>query len=322
MFGLRRYPAHLTIETTSFCQLKCPVCPVPHAMERKGNFSTELFRLVLSQVDWSLDTIYFGWSGEPLLNREVFPMIRLATERGIRTHLNTNGMLVGRWAQQILESGLGFIGIDLDGVNQETLVEYRVKADWQEIVSGVRELVHLRAQIGRRTPEISLQLIIMRQTEDQIDDFVNLGRDIGVDQIFLKSFNIDLGNWMTDREHKAMAEKYLPRDDRYSRYDFDGERVRVRPEILKAKCPEAHGGMTILQNGDVVLCCIDFKANHVLGNIRRTPLKEIWLSDDYRKIRRAVDRRELELCKTCTFPGASRFNHVIRLGPGGSGRVP
>lgn len=314
MFGLRRYPAHLTIETTSFCQLKCPVCPIPHDMERKGHFSPELFELMLSQVDWALETIYFGWSGEPLLNREVFRMIRMATDRGIHTHMNTNGMLVGRFAEQILDSGLGFIGIDLDGIDQHTLGEYRVKANWEEIVSGTRELVRLRHQRARRMPEISLQFIIMRQTEDQIEDFVRLGEELDVDQVFLKSFNIDLGNWMTAQDHLSMAQRFLPRDERYSRYDFDGRQVRVRPEILKAKCPEAHGGMTILHNGDVVLCCIDFKANHVLGNIRRTPLKEIWLSDEYRAIRGAVDRRDLELCKTCTFPGASRFNQVIKVG--------
>lgn len=310
---LRRFPAHLTVETTSFCQLRCPVCPVPHALERRGNFPLDLFRTLLSQVHWPLDTIYFGWSGEPLLNKDVPVMIRLASERGIKTHLNTNGMLVGRLAEQILDSGLGFIGIDLDGMSQETLVQYRVRANWQEIVSGVERLAALKRTRGLSTPVVSLQMIVMKQTEPQIDDFVALAGRLGADQVFLKSFNIDLGNWMSDEDHRRMAERFLPSNPLYSRYIFERGRLRVRPEILKAKCPEAHGGMTILQNGDVVLCCLDFKANHILGNILKTPLEKIWQSDAYRAIRKAVDARALDLCKACTFPGVSRFNQTIKL---------
>lgn len=313
MIGLRRFPAHLTVETSSFCQLRCPVCPTPHALERKGNFPLEVFKTLLSQVQWRLDTMYFGWSGEPLLNRDVPTMIRLAVDRGIKTHLNTNGMLVGRLAEQILDSGLGFIGVDLDGKNQETLVQYRVRADWQEIVSGVERLTCLKKARGLPTPVVSLQMIVMKQTEHQIDDFVALASRLGADQAFLKSFNIDLGSWMSDDDHRRMAERFLPSDRTYSRYEFKDGRVQVRPEILKAKCPEAHGGMTILQNGDVVLCCLDFKANHVLGNILKTPLVEIWRSEAYREIRKAVDARVLDLCKMCTFPGVSRFNQTIKL---------
>ncbi len=313
MFGLRRYPAHLTVETTSSCQLRCPVCPIPDDVDRKGNFPLDLFGTLLEQVHWRLDTMYFGWSGEPLLNKNVHAMVRLAADRGFKTHMNTNGMLVGRYAEQILDSGLDFIGIDLDGMDQETLAQYRVRGKWEDIAGGVERLTKLKRARGCATPTVSLQMIVMKQTEAQIDDFVKLGARLGADQVFLKSFNVDLGNWMTEADHRKMADQFLPTNPIYSRYVFEEQRLRVRPEILKAKCPEAHGGMTILQNGDAVLCCLDFKANHVIGNILKTPLAEIWRSDAYRKIRKAVDARSLDLCKTCTFPGVSKFNQTIKL---------
>lgn len=313
MFGLRRYPAHLTVETTSSCQLRCPVCPIPTDVDRRGNFPIELFKMLLSQVHWRLDTMYFGWSGEPLLNKQVHTMVRLAADRGFKTHMNTNGMLVGRFAEEILDSGLDFIGIDLDGMDQETLVNYRVKGSWQEIMDGVKRLTDLKRVRACATPMVSLQMIVMKQTESQIDDFVKLGSRLGADQVFLKSFNVDLGNWMSEADHQKMADRFLPSNPIYSRYVVEQGRLSVRPEIMKAKCPEAHGGMTILQNGDAVLCCLDFKANHILGNILKTPLDEIWRSDAYRKIRKAVDARSLDLCKTCTFPGVSKFNQTIKL---------
>jgi MoaA/NifB/PqqE/SkfB family radical SAM enzyme len=282
-------------------------------LQRKGNFPLDLFRTLLAQIHWPLDTMYFGWSGEPLLNREAPTMIGLTSRRGIKTHLNTNGMLVRRFAEPLLDSGLNFIGIDLDGVNQKTLVQYRVRGAWQEIVAGVERLASLKLSRGLTTPRLALQMIVMKQTESQVDEFIALAHRTGADEVFLKSFNIDLGNWMSDEDHRRMAERFLPEDRRYLRYVVENGRVRVRPEIVEAKCPEAHGGMTILQNGDAVICCLDFEGKNVLGNILVTPLGDIWRGSEYREMRKAVDARALDLCAMCTFPGGSKFNRTITL---------
>jgi 2-deoxy-scyllo-inosamine dehydrogenase (SAM-dependent) len=55
-------------------------------------------------------------------------------------------------------------------------------------------------------------------------------------------------------------------------------------------------------NGDVVICCQDYNRKHVMGNILRESLHDIWYSNKFRTLRRDIawGRLELPICKLCT----------------------
>ena len=59
----------------------------------------------------------------------------------------------------------------------------------------------------------------------------------------------------------------------------------------------------VLQSGDVVLCCMDWRREAVLGNIRSESLASIWRSDRRQEIMARVQgEQESEsdfLCKRC-----------------------
>ena len=62
--------------------------------------------------------------------------------------------------------------------------------------------------------------------------------------------------------------------------------------------------MYILASGDVVLCCMDWRRQVVLGNVGRQSLRDIWNGDAYRRIRRLhIEGRdgEIGLCKACSY---------------------
>jgi radical SAM protein with 4Fe4S-binding SPASM domain len=62
--------------------------------------------------------------------------------------------------------------------------------------------------------------------------------------------------------------------------------------------------MTILANGDVALCCLDYDGRHLLGRIdETTTIADVWNSADYRKVRkchRNARQDEIALCKDCS----------------------
>src|SRR5215467_5917938 len=43
-------PAHLTIEFTNFCNLKCPYCTNPLGIRRQGMMTQETFDLLVQQI--------------------------------------------------------------------------------------------------------------------------------------------------------------------------------------------------------------------------------------------------------------------------------
>ena len=51
----------------------------------------------------------------------------------------------------------------------------------------------------------------------------------------------------------------------------------------------------ILWNGDVILCCQDWKREYVLGNVRLLDLLDLWMGEPYRKIR----EEKPALCEKC-----------------------
>jgi len=65
----------------------------------------------------------------------------------------------------------------------------------------------------------------------------------------------------------------------------------------------ANSMMHILYNGDVVLCCMDWKREVILGNIREESLYNIWNSEIYcitRKMRDGkIESHSNFICKRC-----------------------
>jgi radical SAM protein with 4Fe4S-binding SPASM domain len=69
-------------------------------------------------------------------------------------------------------------------------------------------------------------------------------------------------------------------------------------------CDLLYHKMYILYSGDVVLCCMDWRRQVILGNVREQTLREIWDGEKYHHFRRLHEEgrsEELDLCATCSY---------------------
>lgn len=293
-------PRYLGVESVNYCNLKCPVCATSQYMKRKrGEMTPELFKILLSQIAWKVEMINFGYSGEPLLNKQLFTLIRMAKQKGIKSGFDTNGFFVEDYAQEIISSGVHYVNIALDGASQEKLVKYRVGSDFEKVLRGIKKLSDLKRSSGGSAPFIALQFLLMRHNEDDLDFIKGVARDCHVDALRVKSFNLDLGFWHSDEERKRLLEEFGPENKQFSRYLLDG-----RGEIIKKKLPICVYPFTspvILFNGDVSLCCLDFNGEYIVGNITKDSLRSIWKNKAYNALRRKAMIRKLEICRKCSF---------------------
>jgi radical SAM protein with 4Fe4S-binding SPASM domain len=65
----------------------------------------------------------------------------------------------------------------------------------------------------------------------------------------------------------------------------------------------------LLPNGDVVLCCMDWSAEYVLGNLKRDRFEDLYRSETFRRVVRGLKKPGSDLlCRTCEFaqPGGQR----------------
>ena len=95
-------------------------------------------------------------------------------------------------------------------------------------------------------------------------------------------------------------------------------------DILHKPCFAASEMLIVSVTGDVLLCYEDARREHVMGNIMRAPLEEIWFSANFCHIRSLLElgkRSEASaICKVCTneahiIPGVSAhsepfWNHM------------
>ena len=297
-------PSTLMVEPTNVCNLRCPACPTgagilnrpPRAM------SADEFRMILDQAldppGYLRRVTLFNY-GEPFLCKDLLRMVRYAADRGLETFTSTNGQFFGgeKIAGEVVASGLTELLVCLDGADQETISRYRKDANFDEILSGIRRIIAARGKAGRSTPVVELQFIVMKHNENQVDRMRRIAADLGVDRFIVKTVGISPAMPGFER----LAEELLPTDLSGSRYERRADGTFALKGQPGCGCEYVFSNLVVNSNGDVVPCCYDIHSEHVMGNLFRQPLAEIWQGEKFRAFRRRVSERRdaVAICRHC-----------------------
>jgi len=291
-------PVHLTIEPTNICDLRCPVCETGSGIMRrpKGHMSLDNFKLIIDKLGGHVNTLLFYFMGEPFLNKDAYDMIRYASQRRIFISTCTNGHRVDPKA--IIASGMGEISFQIGGITQETHEIYRVRGNLKKTLDNVAATVKEKKNHPGSKLKIILGFIVMKHNEHEIDGFLKLAQDIGVDQADVIAPCV---------RTIEQGKEFIPQNDEYWLYDREAfDNGILRPKVIPHNCCDwLYYSTTILWNGDVVPCCRDAQGDYVMGNIFKQNFSEIWNGEKFRKFRRLVnsDQRNLELCRLCSGYG-------------------
>ncbi|RLI66870.1 MAG: hypothetical protein DRO67_00410 [Candidatus Asgardarchaeum californiense] len=86
-------------------------------------------------------------------------------------------------------------------------------------------------------------------------------------------------------------------------------------EPLKRLCVRPFRAMQINWNGKVILCCNDYNADVICGDVNKQSAQDIWYKSTtlemYRKKLIKYNRSGLKLCSTCSFKGGE-YQHFIK----------
>ena len=126
------------------CNLKCVWCHREEKhiqdsgyLERNGNL--EKLKKLLPELK-GFDCIHWGGLAEPLLNKDIYELTKLARKYVPRVKVTTNGTtLVPKVVTKIIESGFTDIEISLDGFDGETNMKYR-GSDESKVIGYLEDL--------------------------------------------------------------------------------------------------------------------------------------------------------------------------------------
>jgi radical SAM protein with 4Fe4S-binding SPASM domain len=285
-------PSYFVVEPINYCNIKCAACPWHTVMKRqKKVLSLEGFMFIFEKIKKDAKDITFYQMGEPLLNKDLFKMVRMSSEYGIKTNIATNGMLVGENIDSILSSGLSYIKIALDGIDKETHEKYRLGSDFDFIVQNIKKLNEERYRRGQKIPMIVIQTLVNRYNQGQLKELAEFAKQHGDKFVYKKM-------------HFGRSKELISANKHFETglEEFKRENVADQKKYYKNMefCPQFNN-MVILSNGHLVQCCFDFEGATSFGNILYGDYEKLLNCPSRKKFINDYFQRSNELCKRCDF---------------------
>ncbi|MCZ2155650.1 MAG: radical SAM protein [Bryobacterales bacterium] len=182
-------PIGFVVDPSNVCQLSCPGCvhsSSPGASERflwpNGTLAEPRFRELMRRFGPSAVAVYFCDYGEPLLNRNTSSLVRIAKSYGVHAMLSTSLSVRHCDAEALVESGLDFMVMSIDGASQAVYERFRRGGRLDLVLENIHKLVEARRRLGRRTPVLSWNFLAFRHNVHEIPEALRIARRLGVDQ--------------------------------------------------------------------------------------------------------------------------------------------
>ncbi len=289
-------PTTLSIEPTNLCNLLCPECPVGagNLSRTTGSMKTDLFKRIIEEIHQNLSYLIFYFQGEPYIHPEFFNMIRYAHVKKIFTMTSTNGQFLNdEMAKNTVQSGLDSLIISIDGTTQEVYQQYRKGGELDKVIAGTRYLIEWKEKLKTKKPVIVFQFLVQRGNQHQIKDIKELGKQLGVNKVSVKTIQI----YETKRDSP-----FLPTLSKYARYVRKNDGSLAIKNSLKNFCRRLWSTSVIMWDGVVVPCCFDKDGKYKMGNLNTDSFKSIWGGRKYTDFRNAIlkNRRQFDICRNCT----------------------
>ncbi|MFH1741980.1 MAG: radical SAM protein [bacterium] len=246
---------HVYMDTTARCNLRCRMCLVayqekryqrkpPQIAERLRNLpqvmSRDLFLRIAADVFPRTKTLYLSCGFEPLMNKDFgWYLEQTAPYQVPNIGFTTNGVLLTETvARQCIQTPVNEISISLDGSRPETFESIRPGADWNRVLENIRNLVQLRNAAGSPYPRIRLNYVLMNRNIDQVVEFVELAKDLGVDVLDFRHVVVfDVAEEMRDESlftQRALTNAWLQKaKDRADRLGMEIAYLPVFPRWPK-----------------------------------------------------------------------------------------
>jgi MoaA/NifB/PqqE/SkfB family radical SAM enzyme len=308
-------PVCLYLETTNRCNLLCTTCPRTYEeLEPEADMSWELFTSLIGQYPKIARVVLHG-IGEPMLVRDLAKRVAYLKERWIYVLFNTNGTLLTEAnGRALIEAGLDELRVSLDAAESEVFQMVRGKDFFNKIVANVRNFTRLQVELNAPKPRVSLWLTGLRETVDQLPDFVRLAHSIGVNEVYLQRlvfFDTPMNESSLARAESALFEHTTEREEALIREAEEvahqlgvtfsasgavdpGESIKMkRTDSPWSLCRRPWSLMYITANGRVLPCCIaPFSMKgygaFTLGDATQSSLREIWNGTEYQRFREGL----------------------------------
>lgn len=278
-----KYPHAVSVESTNLCNATCWLCPHPKMTRPKGIMKQDVFASIVDQVaGYPGLCMFLSGFGEPLLDPGLEDKCTYAKSKGVyRVSFYTNGQLLNKdRSTDLIEAGIDAIDISIDSGNAQDFNRLRKGLDFDTIIENVHHLADLRR--GGK-PFITIDMLTLQSVNAEFEKLSRL-LDGCYDRLVMRQPDSWIGSIKVPKGAKTM---HYP-----------------VPERCHPPCKHLWDMMVIYWDGTVPLCCHDYNAEKVMGDVREDVVADIWNNSNftyYRNHHLSHDFKPLQLCNKCDF---------------------
>jgi MoaA/NifB/PqqE/SkfB family radical SAM enzyme len=309
----RIQPTDVSIKLTENCQARCVTCDYWKHRWRDHIDSTAAIRLINRLGEIGITTLRFT-GGEPLLRRDFFDILKSINPSPFTTiSVQTNGLLLKRFAEQINTSPITHVSVSLDAVGDRNDHIRGVRGYFDRAIMGMRLL-----EGKTRIIAVTLNQACANDLEELIDYIEEFGGYLACNLpdnrlYFLQDADLD-GLWPDGAAIERIVDTLARRlGKQFTSYELNYIRRYLRhgnPSLRDENPPCVLGYTTIYiaSDGSVRSGCY---ALPPLGNVLERDIVDILDLPGYRRQAQAMLRLECPGC-ACNVFKSLRTQHALQ----------
>lgn len=299
-------PFSVQIDICSACNLKCNFCfhsdlnAIKRAGISFGFMSYGLFTRIIDDMKscWGekkIKKLRLFKVGEPLLNPDVCRMVKYAKEADVAEliEITTNGTLLSEEMNLgLIDAGLDILNISVNGINEkqyEDACGYSMQFDKFQ-----KSIAHFYQ--NKRDCQVFIKYSDTGYSQEEKESFYQLFENC-CDEIFVETISANLWQDTNIGDYVADAHKGI--------YGQALEKKQV--------CPFLFTTMVINDKGIVHLCCVDWKTEYILGDLKSESIADIWNGTklkEYQRMHLSGKKDCMNLCKNCESLSANTTDNI------------
>lgn len=302
------YPVHMTLGVVDYCNHNCIFCNTAFATEdvtRKNSIDmTKLLKFLRDAKNHGLKAITICGSGEPLIYKDIIPLLYGVKEMGIDIGIFTNGFMLNDEIRRAILETCTFVRISINASNQkEHETVHRVKNQFEYIKNNIKSLVEEKKELKQVLPTIGAQFVFYEDNYISIEAVAKLWKEVGVDYCEIKPLiegeGSAVGNTVFStkdidgvRQQMQLAKKQeVEGYDVYTKY---GQYLNsISDDVRKyKKCYGQAITANMWSDGNVYLCSNQEHEKDIVGNIYENSFEEIWNGEKRKKRVEQIDVKE------------------------------
>lgn len=254
---------NLYIEPTNRCNLSCYFCAREKMTRKPMDLTLEQFNNIVQSLPAGFYITLTG-NGEPLLNRNIYEMVKIASSNNIFVSIITNATaLTEKNARKLIENGISRIQFSFDSIDRQTFEIIRKGANYKDTLLKILRFILL----VRKEYKADIFISVTSVQTDEVTKYNEVSRKFWERIPIDNYFESPVFSLQTDS--KAYSELVLN----------DEQWMPCVGPFITAK---------IDADGNVTGCHHDFSGKHIIGNCQENSIFEILNSTQGISFRKAL----------------------------------